>query len=103
MTRNKSPRPQVFLPGGHFGRSRRMSKMKTLAIHAALLAGFGALMFMGTVASAVPAAAKCMIDEGNGRYTPCQALYKKCMRDEGNGRYTPCDAFFDKKKAKNTD
>jgi hypothetical protein len=80
-----------------------MSKMKSQAIHAALLAGFGALMFMGTVASAVPAAAKCMIDEGNGRYTPCQALYKKCMRDEGNGRFTPCDALFNKKKAKNTD
>jgi hypothetical protein len=78
-----------------------MSKMKSLAIHGALLAGFGALMFMGAVASAVPAAAKCMIDEGNGRYTPCQALYKKCMRDEGNGRFTPCDAFF--KKAKNSD
>jgi len=22
----------------------------------------------------VPAAARCMVDEGNGRYTPCQAL-----------------------------
>jgi hypothetical protein len=47
--------------------------MKSLAIQAALLTGFGALMFMGT---ATPAAAKCMIDEGNGRYTPCSALYK---------------------------
>jgi hypothetical protein len=80
-----------------------MRKMKSLAIHAALLAGFGALMFTATVASIVPAAAKCMIDEGNGRYTPCQALYKKCMRDEGNGRYTPCDAFFNQKKAKHSD
>jgi hypothetical protein len=77
--------------------------MKSLAIHATLLAGFGALMFTATVASIAPAAAKCMIDEGNGRYTPCQALYKKCMRDEGNGRYTPCDAFFNRKKAKNSD
>jgi hypothetical protein len=76
--------------------------MRSLAIHAALLTGFGALMFTATVASAVPAA-KCMIDEGNGRYTPCQALYKRCMRDEGNGRYTPCDAFFNQKKAKNSD
>jgi hypothetical protein len=42
-----------------------------------LLAGFGALVFMGTVASTVPATARCMVDEGNGRYTPCQALYKK--------------------------
>jgi hypothetical protein len=75
--------------------------MKSLAIHAAFLAGFGALMFMGTVASTVPAAAKCMIDEGNGRYTPCGALYKRCMRDEGNGRYTPCDALFKQKKATN--
>jgi hypothetical protein len=75
--------------------------MKSLAIHAALFAGFGALMFMGTVASTVPAAAKCMIDEGNGRYTPCGALYKRCMRDEGNGRYTPCDALFKQKKATN--
>jgi hypothetical protein len=47
--------------------------MKSLAIQAALLTGFGALMFMGT---ATPAAAKCMIDEGNGRHTPCSALYK---------------------------
>ena len=39
--------------------------MKSLAIQAALLAGFGALAFMGTVASTVPAAAKCMIDEGS--------------------------------------
>jgi hypothetical protein len=79
-----------------------MRKMRSLAIHAALLAGFGALTFTATVGSTVPAAAKCMIDEGNGRYTPCQALYKKCMRDEGNGRYTPCDAFFNQKKAKNS-
>jgi hypothetical protein len=58
-------------------------QMKSLAIRTALLAGFGAVMFMGTVATTVPAAARCMIDEGNGRYTPCEALYKrkKCMVD----------------------
>jgi hypothetical protein len=79
-----------------------MEKMKSLAIHAALLAGFGALISTGTVALTVPAAAKCMIDEGDGRYTPCEALYKytKCMRDEGNGRFTPCDAFVKQKKTK---
>jgi hypothetical protein len=79
------------LIGGH---------MKSLAISASLLAGFGALVFMGNVASTVPAAARCMIDEGNGRYTPCDALYKsnKCMIDEGNGRYTPCSALLKKSK-----
>jgi hypothetical protein len=50
--------------------------MKTLAIETALLSGLGALVLMGTIATAVPASAKCMIDEGNGRYTPCSALYK---------------------------
>jgi len=76
--------------------------MKSLAIQAALLAGFGALAFMGTVASTVPSAAKCMIDEGFGRYTPCEALYrsKKCMIDEGNGRYTPCEAMVKATKSK---
>ena len=76
--------------------------MKSLAIQAALLAGFGAVVFMGTVASTVPAAARCMIDEGYGRYTPCSALYKskKCMIDEGNGRYTPCEALIRQRKAK---
>jgi hypothetical protein len=75
-------------------------QMKSLAIHTALLTGFGALMIMGTVASTVPAAAKCMIDEGNGRYTPCEALYKssKCMIDEGYGRHTPCEALLKQKK-----
>jgi hypothetical protein len=70
--------------------------MKSLAIHAAVLAGFGAVMFMGTVATTVPAAAKCMIDEGNGRRTPCDALYKskRCVVDEGNGRFTPCEALL---------
>jgi hypothetical protein len=74
--------------------------MKSLAIRAALLAGFRALMSTGTVALTVPAAAKCMIDEGDGRYTPCEALYKyaKCMRDEGNGRFTPCEAFVKRNK-----
>jgi hypothetical protein len=47
------------------------------AICAALLAGFGAIVFMGTVASTVPASARCMVNEGYGRYTPCEALYKK--------------------------
>jgi hypothetical protein len=76
--------------------------MKSLAIQAALLTGLGALMFMGTVATTVPAAAKCMIDEGYGRYTPCEALYKskKCMIDEGYGRYTPCDALVRQMKSK---
>jgi hypothetical protein len=76
--------------------------MKTLAIHAALLTGLGVITFMGTIASTVPAAARCMIDEGNGRYTPCEALYKskKCMIDEGNGRYTPCEALARRSKMK---
>jgi hypothetical protein len=79
--------------------------MKSLLIRTALLSGLGALALMGTVASTVPAAAKCMIDEGNGRYTPCEALYKgnkgkKCMIDEGNGRYTPCEALAKPKKQK---
>jgi hypothetical protein len=75
-------------------------QVKSLAIHAVLLAGLVA--FIGTVASTVPAAAKCMIDEGNGRYTPCEALYmsKKCMIDEGNGRYTPCEALVKQMKTK---
>lgn len=43
-----------------------------------------------------------MIDEGYGRYTPCETLYKskKCIIDEGNGRYTPCEALVRQKKAK---
>jgi hypothetical protein len=82
--------------------------MKSAAIHAALLTRLSAPMFVGTVASTVPAAAKCMIDEGNGRQTPCDALYKsttsakptKCFVDEGNGRRTPCDAMVKRKKTK---
>jgi hypothetical protein len=76
--------------------------MKSLAIHAALLSAVGAVAFMGTVASTVPARARCMVNEGNGRYTPCEALYtsKKCMVNEGNGRYTPCEALAKPKKAK---
>jgi hypothetical protein len=76
-------------------------EMKLLAIPAALVAGLGALVFMGTFAMTVPASAKCMIDEGNGRYTPCAALYmsKKCFVDEGNGRHTPCEALMKPKKA----
>jgi len=78
--------------------------MKSLAIHATLLSALGALAFMGTVASTVPASARCMVDEGNGRLTPCEALYKskKCMVDEGNGRFTPCEALAKPKKAKKT-
>jgi hypothetical protein len=74
--------------------------MKSLAISATLLSGLGALVFMGTVATTVPASARCMIDEGNGRYTPCQALYKssQCMIDEGNGRHTPCSALLKQQK-----
>jgi hypothetical protein len=43
-----------------------------------------------------------MVNEGNGRHTPCEALYqsKKCMVNEGNGRYTPCEALAKPKKAK---
>jgi hypothetical protein len=76
--------------------------MKSLAIQASLLTALGALAFIGMVASTVPAAARCMIDEGNGRYTPCEAFYKskKCMIDEGNGRYTPCEALLKQKTAK---
>jgi hypothetical protein len=76
--------------------------MKSIAIRAVLVTGFGALAFIGTVAMTVPAAAKCMIDEGNGRHTPCEALYKskKCMIDEGIGRYTPCEALFKQTKTK---
>jgi hypothetical protein len=75
--------------------------MKLLAIPTVLLASLGALVFMGTVATTVPASSRCMIDEGNGRYTPCQALYqsKKCFVDEGNGRRTPCEALAKPKKA----
>ncbi len=76
--------------------------MKSFAITAALLSAVGAGAFMGTVASSVPASARCMVNEGNGRYTPCDALYKakRCMVNEGNGRYTPCDALAKPKKAK---
>ncbi len=78
--------------------------MKTLAIHSALLTALGAVAFMGTVAATTsPASARCMVDEGNGRMTPCSALYKstKCMINEGNGRFTPCEALLKpSKKAK---
>ena len=79
--------------------------MKSLLIHTTLLSGVVALTLIGMVASTVPASARCTIDEGNGRYTPCEALYKsnkgkKCMIDEGNGRYTPCEALAKPKKQK---
>ena len=76
--------------------------MKSLAIHAALLAGVGALTFLGTAATTVPAAAECMIDVGSGHLTPCDGVYMKCMVDEGNGRRTPCDAMLKPKKTKKT-
>ena len=81
--------------------------MKSLVIPTALLASIGAFMIIGTVATTVPAAAKCMIDEGNGRRTPCDAMFikgttsnkpTKCFVDEGNGRRTPCDAMVKRKK-----
>jgi hypothetical protein len=76
-----------------------ITKMKAF-VCAALLTGFGAIALAGSLASSVPASAKCMVDEGNGRYTPCSALYtsKKCMVDEGNGRYTPCSALVKQQK-----
>jgi hypothetical protein len=76
--------------------------MKSFTISAAMLAGFGALVFMGTAGSTVPASAKCMFDEGYGRYTPCSAMWKskKCFLDEGNGRYTPCSALVKSKGKK---
>jgi hypothetical protein len=76
--------------------------MRSLAISAALLSGLGALVFMGTVVSTTPASARCMIDEGNGRFTPCSALYRssRCMIDEGNGRYTPCSALVRQQRSK---
>jgi hypothetical protein len=86
----------VFIPRHDM---TEITKMKTFA-YAALLTGFGALSLAGTLATSVPASAKCMVDEGNGRYTPCSALYssKKCMVDEGNGRYTPCSALVKQQK-----
>jgi hypothetical protein len=48
--------------------------MKSFVITAALLSAVGAVAFMGTVGSTVPASARCMVNEGNGRYTPCDAL-----------------------------
>jgi hypothetical protein len=69
--------------------------MKSFTISAAMLAGFVALVFISTAGSTVPASARCMLDEGYGRYTPCSALWKskKCFLDEGNGRRTPCSAL----------
>jgi hypothetical protein len=74
---------------------KQEESMKSFTISAALLAGFAALVFMSTASTTVPASARCMFDEGYGRYTPCSALYKskKCFIDEGNGRRTPCSAL----------
>jgi hypothetical protein len=44
--------------------------------YAALLTGFGAITLAGTLGSLVSAAAKCMVDEGNGRYVPCEEVFK---------------------------
>jgi hypothetical protein len=76
--------------------------MKSFTISAALLAGFAALVAIGTAGSTVPASARCMFDEGYGRYTPCSAMYKskKCFIDEGNGRHTPCSALVRNVKKK---
>jgi hypothetical protein len=75
--------------------------MKLLPSHVALLITVGALVLIGPVASAAPRS-KCMIDEGYGRYTPCEALYKskRCMIEEGPGRYTPCEALVRQVKPK---
>jgi hypothetical protein len=77
------------------------SRMKLLPSHVAFLTAVGILAFMLTVASAAPRS-KCMIDEGYGRYTPCEALYKskRCMIEEGPGRYTPCEALVRQVKPK---
>jgi hypothetical protein len=50
--------------------------MKAFAFAAPLI-GFGAFTLVGTLASSVPAAAKCMIEEGAGCYTPCSAPVKR--------------------------
>jgi hypothetical protein len=75
--------------------------MKLLPSHVAFLTAVGILAFMLTVASAAPRS-KCMIDEGYGRYTPCEALYKskRCMIEDGPGRYTPCEALVRQVKPK---
>jgi hypothetical protein len=75
--------------------------VRLFAVPTAMLTGL-ALVFMSTIASTVPAAARCVIDEGNGRFTPCEALYrsKKYMIDEGNGRFTPCEALVRQTKSK---
>jgi hypothetical protein len=67
-----------------------------------LLIGLGAIAVTGTIASTVPAAGRCMVDEGYGRYRPCEAIYrsKKCMIDEGYGRYTPCEALMRQAKTR---
>ena len=59
-----------------------ITKMKTFA-YAALLTGFGAITLAGSLATSVPASAKCMVDEGNGRFTPCSALVKPKSKKKG--------------------
>jgi hypothetical protein len=44
--------------------------------YAALLTRIGAITLAGTLGSSVPAAAKCMVDEGDGRYVPCQEVFR---------------------------
>jgi hypothetical protein len=55
-------------------------RMKSLAIHAAVLTGFGALMPLAAAGTVVATVPMNMIDEGNGRYTPCEALVKQMMK-----------------------
>jgi hypothetical protein len=76
--------------------------MRSLTVSAGMLTGLGALVFTSTIAATGPAAARCMIDEGYGRYTPWEALYKskRCMIEEGPGRYTPCEALVRQMKSK---
>jgi hypothetical protein len=76
--------------------------MKRLPCYLALLTAVAVPAFMGTVASAAPRS-RCMTDEGYGRYTPCEALYKskRCMIEEGPGCYTPCEALVRQMKSKN--
>jgi hypothetical protein len=52
--------------------------MKSLAIHAALLPASEASCSWEQLRR-VPASAKCMLDEGYGRHTSCEALYSEAL------------------------
>jgi hypothetical protein len=65
---------QMWLPAPET-HPREISKMKAFT-YAALLTGFGAITLAGMLGSSVPTAAKCMVDEGNGRYVPCEEVFK---------------------------